>query len=57
MTRKITDPQKEDSRMEKEIAPSERKAQELQALLQGQCGAERGEELWSPLVRLSTERV
>jgi hypothetical protein len=33
------------------------KAQELQALLQGQCGAESGEELLSTLVRLSTERV
>jgi putative transposase len=43
--------------MEKKIAPSERKAQELQALLQGQCGAESGEELLSTLVRLSTERV
>jgi putative transposase len=43
--------------MEKKIAPSERKAQELQGLLQGQCGAESGEELLSTLVRLSTERV
>jgi putative transposase len=43
--------------MEKKIAPSERKAQELQALLQGELGAETGEELLSTLVRLSTERV
>jgi putative transposase len=43
--------------MEKKVAPSERKAQELQALLQGQGGAESGEELLSTLVRLSTERV
>lgn len=57
MTSKITNPQKEDSRREKKITPSERKAQELQALLQGQCGAESGEELLSTLVRLSTERV
>jgi hypothetical protein len=43
--------------MENKRAPSERKAQELQALLQRQGGAERGEELLSTLVRLSTERV
>jgi putative transposase len=43
--------------MEKKLAPSERKAQELQALLQGELGAETGEELLSTLVRLSTERV
>jgi transposase-like protein len=39
--------------MEKKIAPSERKAQALRALLQGQSG----EELLSLLVRLSTERI
>ena len=43
--------------MEKKIAPSERKAQEIDALLQGQLHAENGEELLSTLVRLSTERV
>jgi transposase-like protein len=43
--------------MEKKIAPSERKAQELQAVLQGQLGAESGQELLSTLVRLSTERI
>ena len=43
--------------MEKKIAPSERKAQELSALVQGQLEAQRGEELWSPLVRRSTEGV
>lgn len=43
--------------MEKKIAPSERKAQEIEALLQGQLGAENGEALLSMLVRLSTERV
>ncbi len=43
--------------MEKKIAPSERKAQELQAVIQGQLDAQSGEELLSTLVRLSTERV
>lgn len=43
--------------MEKRIAPSEKKAQELQAVLQGQLEAQSGEELLSLLVRLSTERV
>ncbi|MBI3680788.1 MAG: transposase [Acidobacteria bacterium] len=43
--------------MEKKIAPSERKAQEIQALVQGQLDAQSGEELLSTLVRLSTERV
>jgi putative transposase len=43
--------------MEKKIAPSERKAQEIQALVQGQLEAQSGEELLSTLVRLSTERV
>jgi hypothetical protein len=33
--------------MEKKIAPSEQKAQELQALLQGQLEAESGEECLS----------
>ncbi len=43
--------------MEKKIAPSERKTQELEALLQGQLEAQRGQDLLSTLVRLSTERV
>jgi hypothetical protein len=43
--------------MEKKIAPSEKKAQELRALLEGQLEAQSGEELLSALVRLSTERV
>jgi transposase-like protein len=43
--------------MEKKIAPSERKAQEIQALVQGQLNAQSGEDLLSTLVRLSTERV
>lgn len=43
--------------MEKRIAPSEVKAQELHMLLQGQAEAQSGEELLSMLVRLSTERV
>ena len=43
--------------MEKKIAPSERKAQEIQTLMQGQLEAQSGEELLSTLVRLSTERV
>lgn len=43
--------------MEKKIAPRERKAQEIQAVLQGQLEAQSGEELLSTLVRLSTERV
>lgn len=43
--------------MEKRIAPSERKAQELRAMLQGQTDGQSGEELLSLLVRLSTERV
>src|SRR5215475_7783845 len=43
--------------MEKKIAPSERKAQELQAWMQGQLEAQSGEELLSTLVRLSPERV
>jgi transposase-like protein len=43
--------------MKKRIAPSEVKAQELGAMLQGQGEAQRGEELLSALVRLSTERV
>jgi putative transposase len=43
--------------MEKKIAPSERKAQELSALVHGQLDAQSGEELLSTLVRLSTERV
>src|SRR5215216_3636219 len=43
--------------MQKRIAPSEAKAQELWAMLQGQSEAQSGEELLSALVRLSTERV
>jgi len=43
--------------MEKKIAPSERKAQEIAALVQGQLDVQSGEELLSTLVRLSTERV
>jgi putative transposase len=43
--------------METKIAPSERKAQELRALMQGQLDVQSGEELLSTLVRLSTERV
>lgn len=43
--------------MEKRIAPSEQKAQELRALLQGQNEGQSGEELLSLLVRLSTERI
>jgi transposase-like protein len=43
--------------MQKRIAPSEVKAQELRAMLQGQNDAQSGEELLSTLVRLSTERV
>ncbi len=43
--------------MEKRVAPSEQKAQELHAVLQGQLEAQSGEELLSLLVRLSTERV
>lgn len=43
--------------MEKKITPSERKAQEIEALIQGQLDAQSGEELLSTLVRLSTERV
>jgi transposase-like protein len=43
--------------MQERIAPSEKKAQELGALLQGQSDAQSGEELLSALVRLSTERV
>jgi putative transposase len=43
--------------MQKRIAPSEAKAQELWAMLQGQSEAQSGEELLSTLVHLSTERV
>ena len=43
--------------MEKKRAPSERRAQELPALLQGQLEGQSGKELLSMLVRLSTERV
>lgn len=43
--------------MEKKIAPSEVKAQALRALLHGQSEGQRGDELLSLLVRLSTERI
>jgi putative transposase len=43
--------------MQKRIAPSAVKAQELRAMLQGQSEVQSGEELLSALVRLSTERV
>jgi len=43
--------------MEKQIAPSEQKAQALKAVLQGQLDGQSGEELLSTLVRLSTERI
>jgi len=43
--------------MQKRIAPSEGKAQELRTMLQGQSEAQSGEELLSTLVRLSAERV
>ena len=43
--------------MEKRIAPSEHKAQALRAVLQGQLDGQRGEELLSMIVRLSTERI
>jgi putative transposase len=43
--------------MKGRIAPSESKAQALWAMLQGQSEGQRGEELLSTLVRLSTERV
>jgi hypothetical protein len=43
--------------MQERIAPREKKAQELRAMWQGQSEAQSGEELLSPLVRLSTERV
>jgi hypothetical protein len=48
---------KEDSRREKNLAPSEHKAQALRALWQGQVEGQSGEELLSLLVRLSTERI
>jgi hypothetical protein len=43
--------------MTKRIAPSEVKAQELAALLQGQTEVNSGEEWLSTLVQLATERV
>jgi len=42
--------------MEKSIAPSAGKAQELRALWQGPAAAQRGEEVVSLFVRLSPER-
>lgn len=43
--------------MQERIAPSEKKAQERGAMLQGQSAAQSGEELLRALVRLSTEGV
>jgi putative transposase len=43
--------------MSQRIAPSEHKAQELRALLEGQSETQSGGELLSALVRLSTERM
>jgi putative transposase len=43
--------------MSQRIAPSEQKAQELRAMLDGQSEAQNGGEWLSTLVRLSTERV
>ncbi|MGE0679321.1 MAG: IS256 family transposase [Candidatus Binatia bacterium] len=43
--------------MSQRIAPSEHKAQELRAMLEGQAQAQSGSELLSALVRLSTERI
>jgi hypothetical protein len=43
--------------MARKRAPSARKAQELAQWLDGQSEARHGEELFSPLIRLSTERV
>jgi transposase-like protein len=43
--------------MPQQIAPGAVKAQELAALLQGQTEASSGEELWSTLVQLATERM
>jgi hypothetical protein len=43
--------------MEKKIAPSDHKTQALRALLHGQAEGQRGEELLSLLVRLSTACV
>jgi hypothetical protein len=43
--------------MTKRRAPSEVKAQELVALLQGHTEASSGEEVLSTLVQLATERV
>jgi hypothetical protein len=44
--------------MSRKIAPSQRKAQELTQWLPGQrVDRDAGQAWWSPLVRLSTERV
>src|SRR5882724_3225818 len=43
--------------MQERIAPSEKKAQELGAMLQGQSDAQSGQGVLSALGRLSTERV
>jgi hypothetical protein len=57
VTSKMTKLQKEGSRRQERIAPSEQKAQALRALWQGQSDAQSGEEVLSTVVRLSTERV
>ena len=41
---RLTVTEKEDSRMEKKIAPSEQKAQALRAVRQGQAEGQSGEE-------------
>jgi hypothetical protein len=43
--------------MEKKRAPSEQKAQTLRAMVPGHLETQSGEEVLSPSVRLSTERV
>jgi transposase-like protein len=43
--------------MARKITPGARQAQEIAELLDGQSEAPSGEELWSALIRLSTERV
>jgi hypothetical protein len=54
---RLPTPSRRNSRMEQKIAPRERKAQEIQALMQGQWEAQSGEEVVSTLGRLSPERV
>ena len=43
--------------MEQRIAPREQKAQALRTLRQGQAEGQSGKELWSLLLRLSTEGI